>query len=111
MSASACGRSSTSVIAGRAELSLHEAVPVERARRAAIEAFLQFALQRFELRVLRDIAPHGFAHDLAGRAELARLDLPSGELDEVVAEGNRGVLGHADQYHIVVQAPICTCRD
>src|SRR5688572_7279246 len=94
MSASASGRSRTSIIGG-AELPLHEGVPVEGAGGTAVEALLQFALQGFEPGILRDVAAHGFTHDFARRSKLARFDFAAGEIHEGLAEGDGSVLAHA----------------
>src|SRR3546814_8005305 len=79
-------------IACWAELPLHEGVPIERTRRSAIDSLLNFASQCLDAIIIGDIAPHRFAHDFAGRREFARFDLAAGELNEGVAQSDRGVL-------------------
>src|SRR3546814_11820779 len=92
ISTSASGRMTTLRIACWAELPLHEGVPIERTRRSAIDSLLNFASQCLDAIIIGDIAPHRFAHDFAGRREFARFDLAAGQLNEGVAQSDRGVL-------------------
>ena len=58
------------------------------------EALIDQRQQPRPLFILGDVAPHGFANDLAGRAEFAGFDLAAREIDEGLAERDRGVLAH-----------------
>ena len=75
----------------RAELSLHEGIPIERYCWATIKRLLDHRAQRDDLRILVHVLPHSLAHDLAGRAELAARDLALSEFNERCAKRDRGV--------------------
>src|SRR3546814_15393212 len=50
---------------------LAELVEIEGFGRAALQAFANGVAQSLKLDILSDVAPHRFAHDFAGRRELA----------------------------------------
>src|SRR3546814_14646714 len=71
---------------------LAERIEVERLRRTAVYAFLDGGAERLQLHIFRNIPPHRFAHDFAGRREFARFDLAAGRRSEEGAPNDTGVL-------------------